>query len=668
MDPNATNIAAEASSPQNSNVTTTFEPNLPLGDINLVVLTDVHSWVAGHGDNEGQNNLDVHYGDVVSFYEQLQQQCELSEDCGDLWLVQNGDWVDGTGLSIRENSTPLINVLKQIPFDVLNTGNHDLYSGSVIQETLKQGGYLDHWGPRHLSSNVYMADSMEPMSNRYNVLKGTQSTVLTFGFIYDLKDPADIVQVQKVQEAVEEEWFREVLLDSTIGYDAILVMLHAGIDDPSVEIIRQAIRSIVVDQDMPVQFIAGHTHMRRHGVTDARSKIVESGRYLDTVGFVTFPNLETIRTHARTIQNANFTETNETMHPPKDFNNTNVEIDAATDLFKHIFLDANRKTLREALGMPWTSKAVYDGDDDVFQTPKGFQVAQFIQDTRDSLGLTKHVGCAPQDYILNVTMTHEDSLWKLFRDEVGPHVLSTVHLLEENRKRKTELHRALFLSQDSWRYGLYGGDRLTVDDVIAVSPFDEPIYRMAILPCERLLTLNENMNNNYLQELYWNQLPAWILSPENIGDSEQDYCELYVNHFGIDRVRDGLEQMTPTIVVDLEESNLTTTNIWLSFVEDQWQCGDSQQNDVVNNTDKTAADGGLTMKENLRFSTESLFMVIVALSIIIFGCVSIVRRKKRSNRNHAYDGVFADSAVAAAGDSHDLGFGAEGHEPPVRIV
>ena len=59
--------------------------NLPFGDINVVVLTDVHSWVAGHGVHEP--DLSADYGDIVSFYEKLKQ---LAPD-RDVFFVMNGD-------------------------------------------------------------------------------------------------------------------------------------------------------------------------------------------------------------------------------------------------------------------------------------------------------------------------------------------------------------------------------------------------------------------------------------------------------------------------------------------------------------------------------------------------------------------------------------------------
>ena len=69
--------------------------SLPFGDINVVALTDVHSWVAGHGPGEPELNVD--YGHVLSFYQLLKFHCDSNNM--DLFLVVNGDWIDGTGLT-----------------------------------------------------------------------------------------------------------------------------------------------------------------------------------------------------------------------------------------------------------------------------------------------------------------------------------------------------------------------------------------------------------------------------------------------------------------------------------------------------------------------------------------------------------------------------------------
>lgn len=95
-------------------------PDLPLGDINVLVVTDVHSWVGGHGDKEAP--IDADYGDVLSFFRQLQYQLAGR----DFFFVMNGDWIDGTGLAIDGDPSYLIPILEKMPWDAVTCGNHEL--------------------------------------------------------------------------------------------------------------------------------------------------------------------------------------------------------------------------------------------------------------------------------------------------------------------------------------------------------------------------------------------------------------------------------------------------------------------------------------------------------------------------------------------------------------
>eukprot|EP00977_Amphora_coffeiformis_P010023 scaffold2353_cov167-Amphora_coffeaeformis.AAC.14 len=97
---------------------------LPVGDINILVVTDTHSWVGGHGDKEAP--LDADYGDVVSFFRQLQQSPSFVNR--DLFFVMNGDWIDGTGLALDGDPSYLVPILEKMPWDAVNVGNHELYS------------------------------------------------------------------------------------------------------------------------------------------------------------------------------------------------------------------------------------------------------------------------------------------------------------------------------------------------------------------------------------------------------------------------------------------------------------------------------------------------------------------------------------------------------------
>jgi hypothetical protein len=158
----------------------------------------------------------------------------------------------------------------------------------VIDYMTRPGGFVDWWGRRHLSSNIIMSDTKEPLSNLYLFLEGKHSTVLVFGFIYNLLDPSPVVTVEQVEKVVKQEWFKNLLAQES-AYDAILVMAHMGTDDPLVKVIRDEIREHAGDE-IPIQFITGHTHHRRYARVDDLSASFEAGRYLDTVGFVSFPN------------------------------------------------------------------------------------------------------------------------------------------------------------------------------------------------------------------------------------------------------------------------------------------------------------------------------------------------------------------------------------------
>ena len=67
-----------------------LKPTLPFGDINVVVVTDVHSFIGGHPH---EVNRDADYGDLLSFYERLKEHCDSIGK--DLFFVMNGDFHQG---------------------------------------------------------------------------------------------------------------------------------------------------------------------------------------------------------------------------------------------------------------------------------------------------------------------------------------------------------------------------------------------------------------------------------------------------------------------------------------------------------------------------------------------------------------------------------------------
>ena len=74
---------------------------LPFGDINVIILTDVHSFVGGHSSVH-EPNLNADYGHVLSFFQHVQN--EIGAVNGNVFLVNNGDFMDGTGLTTNPPS------------------------------------------------------------------------------------------------------------------------------------------------------------------------------------------------------------------------------------------------------------------------------------------------------------------------------------------------------------------------------------------------------------------------------------------------------------------------------------------------------------------------------------------------------------------------------------
>lgn len=555
---------------------------IQLRDINVLVLTDVHSWVGGHGPNEP--DLDINYGHVVSFYERLLDYCESKEK--DLYFVVNGDWVDGTGISLNGDVFSLTQVLEKMPWDAVNVGNHELYHENLIEFITKPGGLVDWFGSRYLSSNIVRSPSQEPLGNRYVVMQGKRSAVLTFGFLYNMKDHVDVVDVKEVEAVVQEQWFLDALRKET--YDAILVLAHMHVQDPLVMVILNKIREQIGDQ-MPVQFVTGHTHIRDYAVLDEMSTSFEAGRYLDTLGFVSFPskdNVEAFKTNVTTN----------------------------TSLFTHNFLDANKQTLREVLNL------------DSIDTANGMELSHFIEKIRHEMGLTQEIGCVNQSYFASSATYEPSSLWGFFMRKVVPATLPDKHVL--------------IFSKGDLRYDLLKG-KVRVDDIISLSPFNDTLCYWKDLPGSIILQLNESMNAN--QETSWLPLlPSYILAPtENI--STNSSYKLITAEFDVPSIREGLASIySKSSRMVPEPMDLTATLLWLNYFRDHDSCGvnhshpshQHKQHDdrpsIETNTNSTGNHSPVSSPGGPREDKARLLFVGAAMgAIVILGSINIWQRGRR---------------------------------------
>ena len=98
------------------------------------------------------------------------------------------------------------------------------------------------------------------------------------------------------------------------------------------------------------------------------------------------------------------------------------------------------------------------------------------------------MACPHGDFFRNVSIFDGHSLWKFWRDHVVPTQIF----------KTEEPNSAMIVSSNSWRYDIRVGakhkDTLTVDDVVAIAPFMEPVVYVGKVPVWVLLRVKNSLN------------------------------------------------------------------------------------------------------------------------------------------------------------------------------
>lgn len=323
--------------------------------------------------------------------------------------------------------------------------------------------------------------------------------------------------MERVQDVVQQDWFRKVLVGER--YDAILVLAHMDCVDPLVSVILESIRS-TVGSDMPVQFLTGHSHRRCFVATDPASSSMEAGRFLDTIGFVSFPKQRTLA--------------------------SGVASKSRAELFQHTFIEASKEGLSLALGL--------DNAEDL-STIEGAQLTSFIHSSQRKLHLNNRLGCSPMAFNLDTSLHDPSSLWGLYMNHVIP-----AELFQGSSSK-------LFLQRTgAFRYALFEGE-ITVDDIIAVCPFDDAIYEVAdgIQGATVLEILRQSSSTlDGTRE----PLPALAASPSLI---ERDaYYNVYVPDWNMPEMLDRISNITGKSYTPAKLAGVSTTKLWFDFVNHSW--------------------------------------------------------------------------------------------------
>ncbi|KAI9802262.1 MAG: hypothetical protein M1825_002983 [Sarcosagium campestre] len=421
---------------------------LTWGQLNFLHTTDVHGWHAGHLQ---EPSYSADWGDYISFAHHMTSKA--GELGADLLLVDTGDRVEGNGLYDASDPPGVFtsDLVRRLTIDVICSGNHELYKQNTSEREYTVTA--PNFKGNYLASNIDIIDPKSgdwvPLAPRYRTFTTPNQGVriLALGFLFDFTGNANNTIVQPVEETIEEKWFQDSIRIKEL--DLILVIGHVPVRSKEFTAIFNAIRK--VRWDIPIQFFGGHTHIRDFVKYDAGAYALESGRYMETIGFMSIDGL---------------TSAGKGGGAPKSGLS-----------FNRRYIDNNLFSYGHHSGRNATT----------FPTEKGGNVTKLISEARKSLKLDALQGCAPQNYWLNrAPYPSNDSILSWLGDKVLPDIVK-----QEARENTSTL---AIINSGALRFDIFKGP-FTVDTTYSVSPFTGGFRRLKNVPfaaAKQVITLINN--------------------------------------------------------------------------------------------------------------------------------------------------------------------------------
>lgn len=348
----------------------------------------------------------------------------------DLLVIDTGDRIEGNGL--YDASDPkgryTFDIIKHQHIDVLCSGNHELYKANASNNEYFQTE--PNFKGNYLASNLDIHDSktgeLVPLAPRYKkfTTKNQGIRIIAFGFMFNFQGSSNNTVVTPVQDAIKQKWFQDAIRDRDI--DLFLVIGHIGLRMEEFKMIFEAIRA--QRWDAPIHFFGGHTHIRDYAKYDSQAYALESGRYMETIGFASVSGLATSKKGG-------------------------VELARKSPSFARRYIDNNLFSYYHHTGLNETT----------FPTELGTNVTKQIARARKELDLDSIHGCAPRDLWLNrAALRDEASIFRWLGEEVFPDSFS------EYTKDATP--KLVITNTGAIRFDIFKGP-FTRDSSFQVTPF-----------------------------------------------------------------------------------------------------------------------------------------------------------------------------------------------------
>lgn len=425
-------------------------------------------------------NYSGDWGDFASFVSHMRK---LAKQKGvDLLLVDSGDLHDGAGLS---DGFPAGQVDGQtsnqfhakVKYDLLTVGNHELYKYNVAWNTLTE--FVPEANGRYLGSNVNISHASPKGGNNVTYTFGERFVkfktdhgrkITSLGVLFNFTGADKGITVQDPAKMVLEPWFIDAIQEEP---DVFLIAGHMPVRNDQFPVVVNAIRK--VHPKTPIMILGGHSHIRDCTTYDANSIGLESGRYLETIGWLSM----------------NFTDDGPT--------------------FSRTYIDANRRNYAFHAGLA--------NKPEKFDTAKGKLITKQMGQVATAWNLSHVYGTAPQDYYLQrVPINDTSSLINFMANNVLPTVIST-----SNPDRKG-VPNLVIANTGSQRFDLYAGD-FTKNDQYIVSPFTDAFQYIQDVPYKYASQIINKLNNDQTA-----QATSRRRSVEDEDSTKELYAKGHVSH------------------------------------------------------------------------------------------------------------------------------------------
>lgn len=440
---------------------------LTWGQVNILHTTDIHGWLAGHArDKRYSGDL----GDFASFVQHMKHLAKQKDV--DLLLVDTGDLHDGTGLSDLTDppGSWTDSLLANMDYDILVAGNHELYLSTVANDTYHN--FIPLWEGRYLAANIDIYDehvsSFVPFGDRYAIFSTPHNVkILAFGFVNSFSGATDTVRVLPVSQFSLQPWWNDMVSNKDIGL--ILIPAHVPVHNASeLDIVLSELR--IHFPTTPIQVLGGHSHIRDYAIYDEKAVGIESGRYCETVGWVSINGIPSFKSLVKLSGISSLMGVESYLAERLRFIGESIRrssqqifsslqsAKSASVSFSRSYIDWNPE------GFMFHSKTKKSS----FNTSLGEFISNGIYEARKALGLLTPIGCSPKKFAFSeVPFNDSNSIYHLFQSELFPKIV-----VNESRHH---IPHYIIVNSGGIRGGLNSG-AFGLDEVFQVCPFKSNIF------------------------------------------------------------------------------------------------------------------------------------------------------------------------------------------------